>query len=108
MNIKTKKITLLSLLTFSMTAVNADNLDTYRDQINNIDSQIIKLIAERNNVSIKVGDYKKQHDLPIYVPEREAKLKKAHTKLAEENKVSPDMINEIFDIIISNSKQLQK
>lgn len=108
MNIKTKKITLLSLLIFSMTVVNADDLDIYRNQINNIDSQIIKLIAERNNVSLNVGEYKKQHDLPIYVPEREAKLKEDHTRLAEENKVSPDMINEIFDIIINNSKNLQK
>ena len=60
-------------------------LDQLRQQIDRIDEQLVKLLNERANVVIKVGDYKKRDKAapPIYSPDREQQVFdkiKAHNK----------------------------
>jgi chorismate mutase len=87
---------------------NQDGLIPYRDQINKIDNNIIKLIGERNKVVLEVAKYKKQHDIAIYAPDREAKLKMKHAKMAEKYNVDPQIVNNVFDEIINHSKYLER
>ncbi len=47
------------------------DLSEIRTSIDEIDSQLVKLFCQRMDLSAQVADYKKQHDLPIYVPARE-------------------------------------
>lgn len=46
-------------------------LNDYRNQIDAVDEQLVKLFVQRMNLSAKIADYKKEHSLPIYVPGRE-------------------------------------
>ena len=46
-------------------------LNEYRNQIDAVDEQLVQLFVERMNLSAKIADYKKEHNLPIYVPGRE-------------------------------------
>ena len=57
-----------------MPAVTAPDLDALRRSIDEIDSRLLALIEERVRLVLSVGDYKRQHGLPIYDPERERKL----------------------------------
>ena len=86
----------------------APTLEDYRVQINSTDQQIIDLIAKRDNIVKEVGKYKKEHKLDVYDPQREAKLKKVHTDMAIKSGVSPDVIIQVFDAIITNSKNLER
>ncbi len=47
------------------------NLDDYRNQIDSLDSEIVKLLNERINVVLKIGEEKKKEGAEIYVPSRE-------------------------------------
>ena len=47
-----------------------------RNQINEIDSQIVKLFVARMELAAKVAEYKKVNGLPILVPEREREILK--------------------------------
>ncbi len=47
------------------------DLQELRSEIDGIDSQLVKLFAQRMEVSAQIGDYKKQNNLPIFVPGRE-------------------------------------
>ncbi len=59
-----------------------------RGQIDEIDQQLVSLFCQRMDVSAKIADYKKEHNLPIYVPARERE------KLAEVGKqAGPNMEN---------------
>lgn len=46
-------------------------LNEYRNQIDAVDEQLVNLFVQRMNLSAKIADYKKEHNLPIYVPGRE-------------------------------------
>lgn len=103
--------TLICISSFSIANADTNNQDgliPYRNQINKIDNDIIKLIGQRNKVVLEVAKYKKQHNIAIYAPNREAKLKIKHTKMAQKYNVSPKIVNSVFDDIINNSKDLER
>ncbi len=46
-------------------------LKNLRNDIDTIDNQLVELFVKRMNLSAQIADYKKEHNLPIYVPSRE-------------------------------------
>ena len=46
-------------------------LQQLRQKIDDIDEELIRLFAQRMEISKAIGAYKKERDLPIFVPERE-------------------------------------
>ncbi len=46
-------------------------LTELRNQIDNVDEQIVQLFVERMGLSAQISDYKKENKMPIYVPTRE-------------------------------------
>lgn len=48
------------------------DLNELRLQIDKIDDQLVALFTQRMDVSAQIADYKKEHNLPIFVPSREA------------------------------------
>lgn len=59
-----------------------------RGEIDRIDDQLVKLFAERMDVAAQIAEYKKENNLPIFVPARERE------KLADvAKKAGPDMAN---------------
>ena len=47
------------------------DLSQLRSQIDSIDDQLISLFGQRMEIAAQIADYKKQNNLPIYVPSRE-------------------------------------
>lgn len=45
-----------------------------RDQIDDIDEELITLFLKRMHLSLQIAEYKKKHNLPIFVPEREQEI----------------------------------
>lgn len=63
-------------------------LKDLRSQIDSIDDQLVKLFGQRMDVAAQIADYKKENNLPIFVPAREReKLLDVATK------AGPDMEN---------------
>lgn len=59
-----------------------------RGQIDDIDRQLVSLFSQRMDVAAQIADYKKENNLPIYVPARERE------KLADVAQLAgPDMAN---------------
>ena len=64
------------------------DLKELRTEIDSIDDQLVKLFAQRMEISAQIADYKKEKSLPIFVPARERE------KLADvAEKAGPDMAN---------------
>ena len=60
------------------------DLKDYRDKINGIDEQMIKLFEERMEVSVQIAKYKAENNLPIFDGARErSKLKAVNESLPE-------------------------
>lgn len=75
-------------------------LDEFRREIDRIDSELLQLLATRFAVTEKVGQYKKQNNLPVVDPAREEVLLSKIRALAEAKGMSPDVAQKIFRSII--------
>ena len=49
-------------------------LNEIRNQIDQVDDQLVQLFTKRMHLSEEVAKYKKEHNLPIYVPAREREI----------------------------------
>ncbi len=74
-----------------------------RDQIDEVDRQLVALLARRKALVAGVGETKSRLGLPVYVPEREAALIAARRTEAEHQGVSPDMIEDVLRRIMRES-----
>lgn len=80
-----------------------DNLKTLRDEIDDIDSQLVALLAKRLAVTTKVGELKSAEGMPIFAPEREATLISKRREQAENAGLSGDLIEDILRRLIRDS-----
>jgi len=83
------------------------DLNVLREQIDNIDSQIVKLLCERLDAVKNVAEYKKANGLEILQKSREAEVL---NKIAEKinNQEYARYILEIYAAVLETSKDLQK
>ena len=81
-------------------------LKDLRNQIDEIDDELVKLFVKRMNISAQVADYKKANNLPIYVPAREREILQ---DVAE--KAGSDMANYarvLYSMLFELSRSYQK
>lgn len=81
------------------------DLNELRNEINQIDDEILRLFLRRMDLSRQVADYKRANGLPIYHPQREQEiLKKAADKAGPE---LGGYARELFTKLMALSKDYQ-
>lgn len=83
-------------------------LQDYRNQIDEIDTQIITLLSERFEVVKKVWEYKKLHNLPPLQPERWQQVLSSKKELAQKYGVNPEFIETIWNEIHTEALRLEE
>ncbi|GAB3032470.1 bifunctional chorismate mutase/prephenate dehydrogenase [Bowmanella dokdonensis] len=89
-----------------MTAA-VDPLKALREQIDDLDSQLVDLLTKRLAVTRQVGEVKSRIGMPIYVPVREAELIEKRRAEAEARGLSPALIEDLLRRIMRESYQSQ-
>jgi chorismate mutase len=84
------------------------NLEQLRAQIDQLDKEIIEKIAQRQRVVEEVRGFKQQHNTPVFDAKREEWLHEYHAKLSETYNVSIEFIQRLFNLIMDESKRIQK
>ncbi|WP_071396788.1 chorismate mutase [Bacillus tuaregi] len=88
------------------------NLEDLRIQIDKVDRELIKLLAERFELTEQVGVYKAKKNLNPQDKSREAKQFEKLEKLSLENGLNPEYAQKIFrcvmDIAISRHLEIGK
>lgn len=82
-------------------------LDGLRKQIDELDSELVDLLRRRSQVTAKVGQVKSQTGMPIYVPERESALIQQRRLQAEQEGVSPQLVEDLLRRIMRESYATQ-
>ncbi|GGW74757.1 bifunctional chorismate mutase/prephenate dehydrogenase [Alteromonas halophila] len=82
-------------------------LSTLRDGIDEIDTQLVDLLARRSALTTKVGEVKAQAGMPVYVPERERSLIESRRQEARQTGVSPDLVEDLLRRIMRESYHTQ-
>ncbi len=83
----------------------SDNrLNPLRRAIDNIDSQIVSLLSNRQKQVNRIVAVKKEYNLPVYHPAREEDLISARRQQAADAELDPDFVEEIYRIIMRRSR----
>lgn len=82
-------------------------LNQFRLEIDELDSQLVELLKKRTSLTCKIGQYKSEAGLPVYVPSRENAMLEKRRAEAQESGVSPDLIEDILRRVIRESYQSQ-
>lgn len=78
-------------------------LTPIRDQIDQVDQQLIRLLAKRLELVAEVGKIKLEHGLPLYAPDREAAMIAARRVEAEKRGVPADLIEDVLRRVMRES-----
>ena len=78
-----------------------------RDEIDDIDSELLQLLARRMEVSARIGEYKKRNNVTVVQMDRWKKILADHVATGEEMGLSPLLINKVFEAIHQASIERQ-
>ncbi len=81
-------------------------LNKYRKQIDKIDTKLTKLFEKRMDVAKKVGEYKRERNMEIFVAEREKAILKKRTAQVE-NYEYKKYAEDFFENVMRISRDLQ-
>ena len=101
--------TLLANLTFrSKQPCNAErDLAGLRGEIDDIDSELLQLLARRMEVSAQIGEYKKRNNVTVVQMDRWKKILADHVATGSDLGLSPNLINKVFEAIHQASIERQ-
>lgn len=71
-----------------------------RSSIDNMDSMLVHLLAERFKVTQRVGKLKAEHDMPPADPEREAQQIARLRQLAVDSELDPEFAEKFLQFIV--------
>lgn len=81
-------------------------LNNLRDQIDSIDAELVTLFQKRMSLCGDIAKYKMEHDLLVFVPNREEAVLSRVAGIAE-NEFTP-YVQELYAKIMELSKQYQQ
>lgn len=87
----------------SMSAQQLEKMTEFRNKIDNLDEQIIKLLGERFQTCREVAVYKKQESIPMMQEGRILVVKERCRKLAIQHQIDPDFLVNLYSLIIDES-----
>ena len=93
--------TLLSKLSFrSKNSGNVErDLAGLRGEIDDIDSELLQLLARRMKVSEQIGAYKKENNVTVVQMDRWKKILADHVETGDDLGLSPELVTAVFEAI---------
>ena len=83
------------------------DLDHWRERIDEVDLQLLRLLNERARFALEIGEIKHKKNLPIYMPEREKWIYENMERL-NRGPLSNAAVRRLFERIIDESRRLEK
>lgn len=82
-------------------------LDELRDQIRELDRQLVTLVGERRRLAIAIGEAKAAVGLPVLDPPQEARVVRRAAETARELGVDEEMTRDVIWRIIASARDAQ-
>jgi chorismate mutase len=84
------------------------SLATVRAEISRVDTEIIRLIAQRQQLAGKIARIKVEKGMPIHDQLRTAKVLESVFEQAVEFRIDPVAVQKIFEMLIAMSEDRQR
>jgi chorismate mutase len=84
-----------------------NDFDRWRNQIDEIDQQLVRLLNERSQCAVEIGHIKKKLNLPAWQPQREAEILRNVVK-SNHGPLDDAAIRRLFERIIDEARSLER
>lgn len=84
-----------------------ENLSLLRQQIDHIDNELLEVLGKRMRISREIGQYKKEHRMPVLQAERYNEVIRSRVRLGEEMSMSPEFLKTVLLAIHEESVRQQ-
>lgn len=98
---------ILNTLVAPTSSQSTENLSALRQQIDRIDNDLIELLNKRMRVSREIGQFKKEHSMPVVQAGRYDDIMQTRRKLAEQMGMSGDFMAAVLTSIHEESVRQQ-
>ncbi len=85
----------------------APELEALRRSIDDLDGRILELVAERVKVVLAVGQFKRDHKIAVYDPDRERNMLDRLCSQAPAP-LDADTVRRIFERLIDESRRIEQ
>ena len=85
----------------------ASELERLRRNIDDVDTVLVKLLNQRARWALEVGEVKSRAGVPIYQPEREAKVL-AQVQAKNRGPLGEGAMRRLFERVIDESRRLER
>lgn len=98
---------ILNMLVIRETSQSTENLNELRRQIDDLDNQLLELLARRMRVAREIGVYKKEHGMPVWQAARYDELLSKRVEQAVELEMDGDFMKTVLAAIHEESVRQQ-
>jgi chorismate mutase len=82
-------------------------IDELRQEIDSIDSELLRIFNRRAALALQIGEIKKGLDLPVYDPAREKRIF-VRMKVENPGPLDDNAIVRLFERVIDESRRLER
>ncbi len=86
--------------------MNQQELNTLRQEVSNLNCEILELLVQRGQAVQKLGNYKRAHQMPLHDPRREAEILNEISNM-EHDPYPIESIQNIYLAIFNAAKDIQ-
>lgn len=98
---------ILNLLVIRDTTQSTESLSELRKQIDEIDNELLEILAKRMRISKEIGVYKKEHSMPVLQTGRYDEILSGRIAAAEKMGMGKDFMKTVLEAIHEESVRLQ-
>lgn len=98
---------ILNTLVLRDSSQSTESLTLLRQQIDTIDNELLEILNKRMRVSREIGQYKKEHRMPVLQAGRYDDIMQSRVKLAQEMGMSGDFMRSVLSAIHEESVRQQ-
>ena len=97
----------LNMLVIRDNVQTTENISVLRKEIDELDTQLLQLLAKRMGISREIGTYKKEHNMPILQSNRYDEILKSRRERGEQLDLDGEFVNKIMTAIHEESVRVQ-
>lgn len=97
----------LKMLVVRDNAQTTENINVLREQIDEIDEQILSLLSKRMRISQEIGTYKKEHNMPVLQSGRYTEILDKRGEMGTSLNLNGEFVKEIMKAIHEESVAIQ-
>lgn len=98
---------ILNTLVLRDSTVTTESLTLLRQQIDELDNELLEVLNKRMRISREIGQYKKEHRMPVLQIGRHDEIMQSRAKLAEDMGMSGDFMRSVLAAIHEESVRQQ-